>query len=67
VTTVSKHENRLNVGGEKHPAGVARDESDRLRYAQTGADLVRAMADRRVRDLDFEYLKARLAIRSVKL
>ena len=40
---------------------------DRLRQPGTGADLVRAMADPRVRELDFESPKLRPPVRGVKL
>jgi hypothetical protein len=46
---------------------LSSDDYDRLRHVGTGADLLHAMADPRVRDLDFEHPKTTPPIRDVKL
>jgi antitoxin Phd len=48
---------RVTVRGKDAVVVVASDEFDRLRRPGTGADLVRAMADPRVRELEFEHPK----------
>jgi hypothetical protein len=57
--------------GTRHPdvwkPVLASKDLDRLRQPGTGADLVRAMADPRVRDLDFEPPRLRPPVREVKL
>lgn len=58
---------RVTVRGKEAVVVVASDEFDRLRHPGTGADLVRAMADPRVRELDFEHSKLRPPVRDVKL
>jgi antitoxin Phd len=58
---------RVTVRGKDAVVVVASDEFDRLRHPGTGADLVRAMADRRVRDVEFEHPKVRPAVRDVEL
>ena len=58
---------RVTVRGKDAVVVVASDEFDRLRHPGTGADLVRAMADRRARELDFEHPKARPPVRDVNL
>ena len=58
---------RVTVRGKDAVVVVASDEFDRLRHPGTGADLVRAMADPRVRSLDFERPKSRLPVRDMKL
>jgi antitoxin Phd len=58
---------RVTVRGKDAVVVVASDEFDRLRHPGTGADLVRAMADPRVRNLDFEHPKLRPPVRDVKL
>jgi prevent-host-death family protein len=58
---------RVTVRGKDVVVVVASEEFDRLRQPETGADLVRAMADPRVRELNFEYPKLRPPVRNVKL
>lgn len=58
---------RVTVRGKDAVVVVASDEFDRLRYSGTGASLVRAMADQRVRDFDFEHPQTKSAVRDVKL
>jgi hypothetical protein len=52
---------------EMSGAVLACQNFDRLRQPGTGADLVRAMADPRVRELDFESPKLRPPVRRVEL
>jgi prevent-host-death family protein len=58
---------RVTVRGRDAVVILSSEEYDRLRQPGTGADLVRAMADPRVRDLDFEHSKPRPPVRDVKL
>jgi antitoxin Phd len=58
---------RVTVRGKEAVVVVASEEFDRLRHPGTGADLVRVMADQRVRELDFEHPKLRPPVRDVKL
>jgi prevent-host-death family protein len=58
---------RVTVRGRDAVVVVSSEEYDRLRHPGTGADLVRAMADPRVRSLDFEHPKLRPTVRGVKL
>lgn len=58
---------RVTVRGRDAVVILSTDEYDRLRHPGTGADLVRAMADPRVRQLDFEHPKLRPTVRDVKL
>jgi prevent-host-death family protein len=58
---------RVTVRGRDAVVILSSDEYDRLRQPGTGADLVRAMADSRLRDLDFEHSKLRPPVRDVKL
>ncbi len=58
---------RVTVRGRDAVVILSSDEYDRLRHPGTGADLVRAMADPRVRELDFEHPKLRPPVRDVKL
>jgi prevent-host-death family protein len=58
---------RVTVRGRDAVVVVSSEEYDRLRHPGTGADLVRAMADPRVRNLDFEHPKLRPTVRGVKL
>ncbi|MGH6905562.1 MAG: type II toxin-antitoxin system Phd/YefM family antitoxin [Geminicoccaceae bacterium] len=58
---------RVTVRGRDAVVVVSSEEFDRLRHPGTGADLVRAMADLRVRNLDFEHPKLRPPVRDVKL
>jgi antitoxin Phd len=58
---------RVTVRGKDAVVVVASEEFDRLRHPGTGADLVRAMADPRVRDLDFEHPKLRPRVRDAQL
>jgi prevent-host-death family protein len=58
---------RVTVCGKDAVVVVASDEFDHLRHRATGADLVRAMPDPRVRSLDFEHPKLRPPVRDVNL
>ena len=58
---------RVTVRGRDAVVILSSDEYDRLRRPGPGADLVRAMADPRVRELDFELPKLRPPVRGVKL
>jgi antitoxin Phd len=58
---------RVTVRGRDAVVVVSSEEYDRLRYPETGAALVRAMADPRVRDLEFQHSKIRPSVRDVKL
>jgi antitoxin Phd len=58
---------RVTVRGRDAVVILSSDEYDRLRQPGTGADLVRAMADPRVQELDFEPPKVRPPVRGVKL
>ena len=58
---------RVTVRGKDAVVILASEEFERLHQPGTGADLVRAMADPRVRQLDFEHPKLRPPVRDVKL
>jgi antitoxin Phd len=58
---------RVTVRGRDAVVVVASEEYDRLRHPETGAALVRAMADPRVRDLEIEHAKIRSSARDVEL
>jgi antitoxin Phd len=58
---------RVTVRGRDAVVVVASEEYDRLRHPETGAALVRAMADPRVRDLEIEHPKIRSSARDVEL
>ena len=58
---------RVTVRGRDAVVVVSSEEYDRLRHPETGEALVRAMADRRVRDLDMEHAKVTPSVRDVKL
>jgi prevent-host-death family protein len=58
---------RVTVRGKDAVVVVASDEFDRLRNPGRGDALVRAMADERVRELNFEHAKLRPPVRDVKL
>lgn len=58
---------RVTVRGRDAVVILSSDEYDRLRHAGTGAALVRAMADPRLRELDFERPGSRHAVRDVNL
>jgi antitoxin Phd len=58
---------RVTVRGRDAVVVVSSEEYDRLRDPKTGAALVRAMADRRARDLELEHPKIRPSVRDVKL
>jgi antitoxin Phd len=58
---------RVTVRGRDAVVVVASEEYDRLRHPETGAALVRAMADPRVRDLEIEHAKLRSSARDVEL
>ncbi|MGH6898588.1 MAG: type II toxin-antitoxin system prevent-host-death family antitoxin [Geminicoccaceae bacterium] len=50
---------RVTVQGKDAVVVVASDEFDRLRHPGTGDALVCAMADQRVRELDFDHPELR--------
>jgi len=58
---------RVTVRGKDAVVVVASEEFDRLRSPPTGEAITRAMADPRVRDLDFEHPELRPPVRDVKL
>jgi prevent-host-death family protein len=58
---------RVTLRGRDAVVVLSSDDYDRLRHVGTGADLLHAMADPRVRDLDFEHPKTTPPIRDVKL
>jgi antitoxin Phd len=58
---------RVTVRGRDAVVILSSDEYDRLCQPGTGADLVRAMADPRVREPAFEAPKPRPPVRDVKL
>ena len=58
---------RVTVRGRDAVVVVSSEEYDRLRHPETGAALVRAMADLRARDLDMEHPKIAPSIRDVEL
>jgi prevent-host-death family protein len=58
---------RVTIRGKDAVVIIASKEFDRLCHPATGADLVRAMADPRVRDIDFEHSKPRPPVRDVNL
>jgi prevent-host-death family protein len=58
---------RVTVRGRDAVVILSSEEYDRLRHPGTGADLVQAMADPRVRELSFEHPKLRPTVRDVKL
>jgi len=58
---------RVTVRGRDAVVVVSSQEYDRLRHSETGAALVRAMADPRARKLDMEHAKVTPPVRDVKL
>jgi antitoxin Phd len=58
---------RVTVRGRDAVVVVSSEEYDRLRHPETGAALVRAMADMRARDLDIEHPKITPSVRDAKL
>ena len=58
---------RVTVHGRDAVVILSSEDYDRLRQAGTGIALVRAMADPRLRELDFERPKSMPAVRDVKL
>jgi prevent-host-death family protein len=58
---------RVTVRGRDAVVVLSSREYDRLRHPETGAALVRAMADPRVRKLDMEHAKVTPLVRDVKL
>jgi antitoxin Phd len=58
---------RVTVRGRDAVVVVSSEEYDRLRHPETGAALVRAMADPRARDLQLEHPKLTPPVRDVKL
>jgi antitoxin Phd len=58
---------RVTVRGREAVVVVASEDFERLCHPATGADLVRAMADPRVRELDFEQPKIKPPVRDVEL
>ena len=58
---------RVTVRGKDAVVIMASEEFERLHDPGTGAELVRAMADPRVRNLDVERPKIRPTVRDVKL
>jgi prevent-host-death family protein len=58
---------RVTVRGRDAVVVVASEEYDRLRHPETGAALLRAMADARVRNLEIEHPKVRPSVRDVEL
>jgi antitoxin Phd len=58
---------RVTVRGRDAVVVVSSEEYDRLRHPETGAALVRAMADPRARDLQLEHPKLTPPVPDVKL
>jgi hypothetical protein len=58
---------RVSIRGKDAVVVRTSDEFGRVRHPGTGADLVRAMADPRVRQLEFDHPKLRPTVRDVHL